>query len=423
MIPRGRSAVDDAAPGWLARQVRALFAEARRRRRRRRLAVAVVLVASAALAGAAVAGYAASRPGTRSAQGPGAVPGHRTGFSLPSAQVAWFDSDGVLRVGNVATLAQRAVGHLGRQPCCRMIVAGRAIYWAGQVSGRDYIQEYDRAAGVIRNVAPGWAVFASASGREVYLAQSARRLLVLRTAGAGRARELVTPPGWKLVPLPWAVAGGIVLSSGARRPVIGVWRPGGRAVTPIGHGSVLATWTGQAGSGSLIAWRPAACRTLSCPVEITSTATGRTLAVRSPARFGFLTQGNDAAFSPDGRTLAALVSISPLNPDASARFVPALVDTLTGAVRLIRHAVLANGELAGWLVWLPGGSRLLAGPAARIDRYAGFAIDTATGRARPFSFFAAARYPASSGSDITWGAALIPQRPASRSTTGAKASQ
>jgi hypothetical protein len=50
---------------------------------------------------------------------------------------------------------------------------------------------------------------------------------------------------------------------------------------------------------------------------------------------------------------------------------------------------LVKGELAGWLVWLPGSERLLAGPAD-ISRYAGYAIDAQTGAARPFSWRAGA---------------------------------
>jgi hypothetical protein len=411
VITGSRLPARDAGPGhgmpcWLARQVQALFAEARARRRRRRLAAATLV--SAVLAGTVLAGYLSGGHRGRPSPAPRqAAAAHARSVRLPSALVAWFDAGGGLRIGNVATLAQHRVAQAGSQPCCRMVLAGDRIYWPGRSGGRDYVQEYDLATGVIRNVAPGWAVFASASGRGVYIAQSGRRLLELPGA-SGRARQLVTPPGWQVVPLPWAAGGGIVLSSTTSSPVIGVWQPDAGTVKAVGHGYVQTTWTAPSGRGSLIAWQPAGCPLQHCPVEITSTATGRTLTVRSPLRYGFLGQGNDMAFSPDGTELAALISINPLSSYSQPRFFVALVNTATGTVRLVRRAVLANGELAGWLLWLPGSSRLVAGPAADIANYAGYAIDARTGAARPFSFFAGSSYPANASADITYGAVLVP---------------
>jgi hypothetical protein len=396
-------------PGWLARQVQALFAEARRRRRRRRLTIALAALALAVLVGGAVIGYRSAGPHRPNAARPGGpVPTSAPRFTLPAAFVAWFDANGMLRIGNVATLAQRAVAHVAGPPCCTLVTAGQRIYWAGQSGRLDYVQEYDLATGVIRTVAPGWAVFASAGGSNIYIAQSGRRLLQLPADGPGPARPLVTPPGWQVVPLPWAVAGGIVLSSDGPRPAIGVWPPGGGRVRVIGHGHVMTAWTSPAGHGSLIAWQPAACP-LRCPVEITSIPAGRTLTVRSPLPYGFLGQGGDMAFSPDGTELAALTSASPPDPDTTGRFVPALVNTATGAVRLVRHALLANGEFVGWLVWLPGAGRLLAGPAADIGRYAGYTIDARTAAARPFTFFPGLSYLANAADDISYGAVLVPR--------------
>jgi hypothetical protein len=364
-------------------------------------------LALAVLASAAVIGYqAAGRHGPGAAR-PGAPgPVNASRLTLPAAFVAWFDTNGTLRIGNVATLAQRAVARVADLPCCTLITAGPRIYWAGQSGRRDHVQEYDLATGALRNVAPGWAVFASASGQNIYIAQSGRRLLVLPADGSGPAWPLVTPPGWQVVPLPWAVAGGIVLSSDGQRQAIGVWPPQAARVQVIGHGHVMAAWTPPSGQSSLIAWQPAACPQR-CPVEITSIPAGRTLTVRSPLPGGFLGQGGDMAFSPDGTELAALTSASPPNPDTAVRFMPTLVNTATGAVRVVHHAILANGEFAGWLVWLPGASRLLAGPAADIGRYAGYAIDARTATARTFTFFPGLRYLANAPSDITYGAVLV----------------
>jgi hypothetical protein len=366
-------------------------------------------LALAVLASAAVIGYqAAGRhgPGAARPGAPGPVSAPR--FTLPAAFVAWFDANGTLRIGNVATLAQRAVTRVTDPPCCTLIAAGPTIYWAGQSGHQDYVQEYDLATGVLRNVAPGWAVFAAAGGRDIYIAQSGRHLLELPADGSGQARPLVTPPGWQLVPLPWAVAGGIVLSSDGQRRAIGVWQPQAGRIHVIGHGHVMAAWTPPSGQSSLIAWQPMACPQR-CPVEITSIPADRTLTVRSPLPGGFLGQGGDMAFSPDGTELAALTSLNPPNPDTAERFMPALVNTTTGAVRLVRRAILANGEFAGWLVWLPGADRLLAGPAADIGRYAGYAIDARTTVARPFTFFPGSSYLANAPSDITYSAVLVPR--------------
>ena len=393
-----------ADPEVVIRQARAR----QRRRRRRCLAAAAAVLASAVLAGAAVIGYqAGGRNAPRAARA--GVPAPVQRFALPPALVAWFDGNGALRIGDVATLAQRPVAQVAGQPCCQLVTAGRKIWWVGQYRGRDYVQQYDLSAGAVRNVAPGWAVFAAPGGQTVYIAQSSRRLLVLPAARSGQARPLVTPAGWQVVPLPWAAAGGITVSSRARRPAIGIWQPPSGRIQVLGQGHVMATWTRPGGSGGLIAWQPAACPPQHCPVEITSTPSGRTLTVHSPLRYGFLGQGGDMAFSPDGTMLAALVSVGPLTADTASPFVPALVSTAIGTVRLVRHAVLANGELAGWLVWLPGPGRLLAGPAADISRYAGYAIDTRTGAARPFTFFPGSGYPANAATDITYGAVLIPR--------------
>jgi hypothetical protein len=212
-------------------------------------------------------------------------------------------------------------------------------------------------------------------------------------------------PGW-LAPVPWAAAGGIIVSSGStRRAAIGLWRPGASRIRVFGHGDVMTTWTQPSGRGSLIAWQPAACSRLSCPIEITSTSTNRTLTVHDPQGTGFLGQGNDAAFSPDGKMLALFVNQP--HTRKFEGFVPALVNTATGRVRLVSRAVMANGEMAGWLCWLPGSARLLAGPAADISSYPAFAIDARTASAWPFTFFPTYHDPESPVYDITYGTVLL----------------
>jgi len=104
--------------------------------------------------------------------------------------------------------------------------------------------------------------------------------------------------------------------------------------------------------------------------------------------------------------LAAFVS---QHDPSAAGFLPALINTTTGTARLVRRARLSNGEMAGWLVWLPGARYLLAGPTGG-SYYPGYAIAARTAAARRFGFItgAKARYPASPVYDITYGAVVVP---------------
>jgi hypothetical protein len=398
------------ASGRLASTIRLLFVEARRRRRRRRAVVALLCAAlAAALAiGYGIAGGHRDRP-TAGRGHTAQIGATRAGVDLPPASVAWFDSSGYLRVGNVASLNQHVVASVGNGPCCVTVAAGHRLYWANVLAGRGVVQDYDFATGTVRTVAAGWAVFPSASGQAVYIAQSSTRLLEISAAATNAARRLTTPPGWHVVPLPWAVSGGITVSRGGRigegpRPVIGIWRLRTREVEIIGRGQVLATVTPEDGAYSLIAWQPDGCGVQHCPIEITDTATHATLTVRSPLRYGFLNAGDDGVFSPDGSDLVGFISLNALNPSQPALFVPALVSPRTGAVRVLRNAVLENMELSGWAVWLPGG-RLLVGPSAN-PRYPAYAIDARSGAARPFTFFPGLAGPPD---DITYGAVLLPR--------------
>ena len=213
-------------PGWLARQVQALFAEARRRRRRRRLTTAAAVLAVAVLAIGAVIGYRVTGQHGPGATRPGAVVSARAPrFTLPAAYVAWFDANGMLRIGNVATLAQRAVVQVAEPPGCTLVTAGQRIYWAGQSGRLDLVREYDLATGVARTVAPGWAVFASIGGRNIYIAQSSRRLLELPAGHCPRQRRAA--PGDRCLAAavrpgpgdrPWRRYDRLDVALGARQP-------------------------------------------------------------------------------------------------------------------------------------------------------------------------------------------------------------
>ncbi|HEY2076924.1 MAG TPA: hypothetical protein VGH53_11350 [Streptosporangiaceae bacterium] len=88
----------------------------------------------------------------------------------------------------------------------------------------------------------------------------------------------------------------------------------------------------------------------------------------------------------------------------------AIVSTGTGTVHPVPAARLETQEDAGWILWLPGGNRLLAG--ALLDSYA---VDAQTYGSRPFFFYpqkAEARMPPQNIMDmpgINFSAVLLPQ--------------
>jgi hypothetical protein len=373
----------DAGDGLRA-LIQALFAEAHRRRRRRRRRLAYVLIAVIAVVLGLTIGWPrdlvpSARPGNAASAGTG-VPR----FTLPAATVAWVDYAGRLHLGDVATLTQRVVA---------AVPAWAGASWLLQMGGQLYaggsstIRQVDIATGAVRRVVPGTAVFASADRRELYVVQSDTSLLELPVGGNGAARRLTVPSGWHVDPPDQAVAGGVVVVSRPGGPVarswnLAVWNPGLGGVRIIGRGGavVMGAYTPPGGGYSLLAWQPAGCLSGDCPIEITDTATMATVTVRSPLRHGFTTFR--AAFSPDGSRLAVFARTVGLDPLQANGSELALADTRTGAVRLVAGAGLDTPEDAGWVIWLPGGTRLLAGAL----NYS-YAVDAVTYAARPFFFF------------------------------------
>jgi hypothetical protein len=144
---------------------------------------------------------------------------------------------------------------------------------------------------------------------------------------------------------------------------------------------------------------------------------------RSPLPYGFA-QG--AAFSPDGTRLAVFERTASINSSCCANdSVLAIATARTGTVRAVRAARLETQEDAGWILWLPGGRRLLAGALAY-----SYAVDTTTDAARPFFFFpraadgAAADHNIMDTPDINFSAVLLPQvaaRPAASAVPGSAA--
>ena len=103
-------------------------------------------------------------------------------------------------------------------------------------------------------------------------------------------------------------------------------------VTSGGAGSSVVA----EGHGGLIAWQPAGCPLQHCPIEITSLPSRRTLTARSPGQYGFLGQGNAWRSSPTAPSSPDSLALTGLSSYNSTLFVPALVNTSTGTVRLGR---------------------------------------------------------------------------------------
>lgn len=413
--------------------VQVLFAEARRRRRRR-LAAGVVSLVVAGLAVAASSGvwsHQSRRGPARAARPPAAA--HRVpGFSLPPATVAWVDYGGRLHVGDVATAAQHVAG---------TVPAWAGAGWLVQAGGRVYgadspvIREFDPGTGRTLRLGPGIGVFPSADGRHAYVERTSTSLVELRASGRGVLRRLRTPAGWYLLPdvagevTAGIRGGGILVSShpgpSSRRPWnLATWNPSTGQVTLVARGAVaIGAYTPPGGRYSLIAWAPAACAFTfrDCPIEVTSTATRATVTARSPLPYGYTGQG--AAFSPDGTRLAVFERTASINSSCCANnSVLAIVNTRTGAVRAVRAARLVTQEDAGWILWLPGGRRLLAGALAY-----SYAVDATTYAARPFFFFPRAAKGADADHnimdtpDVNFSAVLLPPaaaRPAASAARG-----
>jgi len=407
-------------------QVQALFTEARRRRRRRRLAAVMASLVLAGLVVAVGSGAWSHQPrrGPARAPHPPAAAHRVPGYSLPPATVAWVDYSGQVHIGDAATLAQHVAGTIPA-------LAGAA--WLVQAGGRLYgaapavIMEFDPATGTTARLGPGIGVFPSADGRHAYVERTSTSLAELGASGRGVLRRLHTPAGWYLAPtaageVTAGVGGaGILVSSRPDGPSrspwnLAVWDPATGKVTLVARGAVaVGAYTAPGGRNSLLAWAPAPCLSGNCPIEITNTATRATVTARSPLPYGFA-QG--AAFSPDGTRLAVFERTASISSSCCANdSVLAIVNTRTGAVRAVPAARLVTQEDAGWILWLPGGTRLLAGALSY-----SYAVDTTTYAARPFFFFPqAADGPAADHNimdtpDVNFSAVLLPPaatRPAS----------
>ena len=289
-----------------------------------------------------------------------------------------------------------------------MILAGSRLYWASASKNVAPIRDYDIATGRIRYLARGDSVFASANRQHIYIVQTTTRLIELPADGIGRPRRLALPAGWHMSGGlgNWAVAGGVVVYSGPagqrRHPTtLAVWTPGTGHVKIIGRNlDITDTYTPHGASYSLLAW------TSHGVLGITNTSTLASLTVRSPRRYGFTYGGpfSSGSFSPDGTRLAVFVNTTnPQDPYATPYSVLGIVNTRTGALRLVHATRLVTTEDVGWARWLPGGNRLIAGAEAY-----SYAVNAVTLAARPFSFSGSPGQDIEHSGDINFSATVLP---------------
>jgi hypothetical protein len=396
--------VDQGPPRSLASQVPAvqvpgpgiqvLFAEARRRRKRRRLrGAAVGLILAVAVASGVIAGSGGLGPAIRGSKGgppAGAAKTQASRLAPPSARLAWLDN-GVLMVGDPATGALRTGPTVDASASAPLVFSGGRLYWADSYRDRASIREYDLVTDKIRYLPRGLAVFASVDGRHLYIARSSRVLLELPADGSGRRLVLRAPAGWHLAGLtagwvPTQAAGGFIVASRRGQGDIsareGLWNPATGQVRILGTRIwIFGAYTPPAGRYSLLAWAPANREfARDDSLRITNTATGATVLVRSPLHHGFTASGAPA-FSPGGRQLAVFVRTARLGSESGMSQL-AIVNSRTGALRLVPGTVLDTTEDAFWAVWLPGGQRILAGAVG-----SAYLADARTLAVGPFAFF------------------------------------
>ncbi len=390
------SVVDD--PGLQVRgpEIEVLFAAARRRRRRRRLVGASVslMLAGAVAAGVTVGGGGggAAIRGGDSRRPAVTTKSESSRLALPAVRLAWIDS-GYLLIGDPATGDLRTGPAVDASASGPLVSAAGQLYWADSSTDGAPIRDYDLATGKIRYLPPGEAVFTSADGRTLFIARNSRTLLELPADGTGRPVVLRTPIGWFMSSIgpgwaPTVGAGGVLVATSDEQGYVprgtreGLWNPATGHVRILGVAiGILGVYTPSGARYSLVAWAPPSRAVAQDDsLRITNTSTGATVAVRSPLHYGFVAAGAPA-FSPGGKQMAVFVRTAPLG-SASGMSQLAIVDTGTGAVRLVPRTRLYTTEDAFWALWLPGSQRILAGAVG-----SAYAVDVRTLAVRPFTFF------------------------------------
>ena len=390
-------------------EAQVLFVAARRRRRRRLAGLTVSLVLAAGGIGLAAAG--GRWPVAPARSGPEAVRAAdpSRGAARPPL-MAWFDADGHLHLGDLATKRQRVVAAADADPGTPLTAVGGRVYWVNAGAWAPFVQDVDLATGRVQDLGSGQSVFASADGQHVFIA-GADGVTEESAAGRAQVRQLTPPPGWYLpgdggnAPLdaPAAVGGGFLVQSSdfqaSPAPArLGDWDPATGRVTVLGrvvsaNFGIIGAVTPPGSRSGLVAWVPPTCRGW-CAVRIANTSTGQIRTLRSPLRYGFALGG---AFSPDGRELAVFVNRTPGGGGQTVQL--AIASTTTGVLRLVPRVRVVLGPPQDWLRWLPGGRQLIVGGAD-----SSYLVTAATGSARPFNF------SVSSAGEVNTSAVIIPAR-------------
>ena len=381
-----------------------LFEEARARRRRR-----WTIGAGAVLAGILIAAASAAVVTTTANRGPPpATIEHRAPPVVRTAPpaVAWVDYDGHLRVGDPTGARGRVVAAARADPTTPLVAVGRHLFWVdtgctdavvsscpySPVSGYtpSVVKELDLASGATRTLGPGQAVVVGADGSSVVVVRrkvacpgttsgvcdpNAQEIVEVPLGRGAHPRVVAVPTGWYVnagagYANPIAAAGGLLVESelaqtGTRPPVLGLWHPASGRVEHLGRDwGLIDAHTAPGGRSSLLAWLPGSCESdPHCPLLITNLGTRHRLLIRSPLPYGFDVGG---AFSPDGGQLAVFVKANAgaVNPAMQL----AIVETRTGAIRLVPGVEGEIGESVGWARWLPDGTQVLAGTFSTDDR-------------------------------------------------------
>jgi hypothetical protein len=376
--------------------IQVLFAEARRRRRRRRLlGAAVSLILAGAVIAGVIAGGGAHGGAMRSSDGERSAATMKSQASrllLPSARLAWLDN-GILTMGDPVTGAIRTGPAVDAGTSAPLVFAAGRLYWADANRDRAPVREYNLATGKIGHLQPGEAVFASSNGRHLYIARSISELLELPADGSGRPVVLRAPAGWYMSGLaagwiPTQAAGAIIVYSSPAPDYVeptaraGLWNPATGRVRILGVGTtIFGAYTPRGSRYSLVAWVPPGRKiALDYSLRITNTSTGATVVVHSPLHHGFAASGAPA-FSPGGKLMAVFVRTGRLGYSNGLSRL-AIVDTRTGAVRLVPGAALDTTEDAFWAIWLPDSQQILAGALG-----SAYLVDARTLAVRPFTYF------------------------------------
>ena len=348
-------------------------------------AVACAVIVGSGGRGAAVRGGDGRQP-------PVTATSRSSRLALPAVRLAWVDN-GNLVVGDPATEAMHVGPAVDASSSAPPVSVAGQLYWADANTNGAPIRDYDLATGKIRYLPRGEAVFTSADARHLYIARNSRTLLEMQADGSGRAVTLRTPAGWymSLLGAGWApevAAGGVIVSSSDNQDYVpptasvGLWNPATEQVKRLGVGiGIFGVYTPPGARYSLVVWAPASRGIAEDDsLRVTNTSTGVTVAVRSPLHYGFVAAGAPA-FSPSGTQLAVFVRTASLG-SSNGMSQLAIVNTGTGAVRLVRGTVLYTTEDAFWAMWLPGSERILAGAIG-----SAYVVDARTLAVRPLAYF------------------------------------